>query len=372
MSSITVVRDRSGRAVKYRARWRTPDGASRSKNFTKKADAERHLASTEHRKATGEYIDQAASRTTFEVIARRWQAAQPHRDSTAESVESILAKHIVPAFGHRPVGSIRTSEVQAWVAGLDLSPSTVAVVYGKLAAIFNAAVDDRVIASSPCRPRAIRLPRQDGAQIVPMEPADVRKMIEAAPDRYSALLVLIAGSGVRPAEALGLTEDRVYWLKRRLRIDRQLVTVAKREPFLAPPKTPQSVRTIPAAQAVFDALARHLERYGSGPDGLIFTNEDGAPIRRNGLGHVWRRAATRAGIADRSPHDLRHYAASVMIANGDSVKAVQAQLGHKSASTTLDTYAHLWHDSEDRTRVSLDAGLAQVVSQACHAPAVER
>ena len=366
MSSITPIRNEAGRAIKYRARYRSPDGSSRSKTCDTMAEARLFLATVEHKKATGEYVDQAASRTLFGAVARQWQAGQPHRESTAEQVESILTTHILPTFEHRPIGSIRTSEVQAWVSGLPLAPSTVTVVYGKLAAIFNAAVDDRLIATSPCRPRAIKMPRATGSEVTPMEPSEVRAMIATVNPRYSALLLLIAGTGVRPAEALGLTADRVLFLKRQVRIDRQLVTVANRAPFLAPPKTPQSVRTIPAPQAVFDALAHHMATYPLGPDGLIFTDSKGDPIRRNAIGHIWRRAAKVAGVVDRSPHDLRHYAASVMIDQGQSVKAVQKQLGHKNASTTLDTYAHLWHDAEDVTRAALDAGVAQLVSPACH------
>ena len=69
-------------------------------------------------------------------------------------------------------------------------------------------------------------------------------------------------------------------------------------------------------------------------------------------------------------YDLRHYAASVLIASGLSVKAVQRHLGHASAVTTLDTYAHLWPDAEDTTRTALEAGFGRVVSHACQANAV--
>ena len=63
------------------------------------------------------------------------------------------------------------------------------------------------------------------------------------------------------------------------------------------------------------------------------------------------------GVDGFSPNDLRHYAASVLIDQGASVKAVQRHLGHASATTTLDTYAHLWPDSEDVTRRALAVGL---------------
>ena len=103
-------------------------------------------------------------------------------------------------------------------------------------------------------------------------------------------------------------------------------------------------------------------------------DEKGDPIRRNALGHMWRRATAKVNaaaksdgdvrIVNRTPHDLRHYCASVLIDRGASVKAVQKHLGHASATTTLDTYAHLWPDSEDATRAALAAGLEGVVNDA--------
>jgi integrase len=56
-------------------------------------------------------------------------------------------------------------------------------------------------------------------------------------------------------------------------------------------------------------------------------------------------------------HQLRHFYASLLIRHGESVKTVQARLGHASASETLDTYSHLWPDSDDRTRTAVDSVL---------------
>ena len=67
---------------------------------------------------------------------------------------------------------------------------------------------------------------------------------------------------------------------------------------------------------------------------------------------------TAAGLpASVSCHDLRHYYASLLIRHGESVKTVQARLGHASAAETLDCYSHLWPDSDDRTREAIDAVL---------------
>ena len=54
-------------------------------------------------------------------------------------------------------------------------------------------------------------------------------------------------------------------------------------------------------------------------------------------------------------HELRHYCASLLIRHGESVRTVQDRLGHKNAEETLNTYAHLWPDSDDRTREAVDA-----------------
>ena len=62
--------------------------------------------------------------------------------------------------------------------------------------------------------------------------------------------------------------------------------------------------------------------------------------------------------ADFRFQDLRHYLASMLIASGADVKVVQARLRHASAKTTLDTYSHLWPDSDDSTRAAIDQAMA--------------
>ena len=124
---------------------------------------------------------------------------------------------------------------------------------------------------------------------------------------------------------------------------------------MAPPKTEASRRTIPLPNVVVSALAAQLAAFPVGPEGLVFTNQKGEGIRRARFNEVWHRAIAGAGLpAGPHFHDLRHYYASLLIRHGESVKVVQARLGHASASETLDTYAHLWPDSEDRTHQAVD------------------
>lgn len=236
-----------------------------------------------------------------------------------------------------------------------LAPATVELVYRYLAGIFRAAAADKLIPTSPCT--GVRLPRQERQLVEPLHTDAVEALAGAVPGRYKALVVLAAGTGLRQGEALGLTLDRVDFLRRTLRVDRQLQTL-KGEPRLVAPKTEASRRTIPLPNVVLDALAHHLATYPRGPDGLIFTDDRGRPIRRNRMGETWARAVAAAGLPKGTGfHALRHYYASLLIGHGESVKVVQDRLGHASATETLDTYAHLWPTSDDRTRAAVDGVL---------------
>jgi integrase len=209
-----------------------------------------------------------------------------------------------------------------------------------------------------------------------MTPEQVRAMAETVGGRYRAFVVLLAGSGLRPGKGLGLTVDRVDFLRRTVRVDRQLSTVAGKPPTLAPVKTPSSVRTVPVPQPVLDELARHLERHSPGPHGLILTNESGQPIRRNGLGHTWWRAAAKMNkAADEGDTDVR-VAGSPHTTCGSTRPLCWSNRGAhegggeapqaRQRDDALNVYAHLWPDCEDSRRSALDAGLAAVVSQPCH------
>lgn len=241
MGWVTKRNPRGARgAVHWRASVRDPSGRIQSKSFARRSDADRWVTTHEASKVQGAWVDPRAGRQTFGAYARAWIASQvQHRDTTRAQVEANLRNHILPTFENRPLATIRPSEVQAWVKSLSdkLAPATVEVIYRYLAAIFRAAVDDRLIRESPCR--GIKLPKIEHPKVVPLETAAVQALVQAVPDRYRALVVLAAGTGLRQGEALGLTLEHVDFLRRTLRVERQLVTVAGREPYLAPPRRTQ-------------------------------------------------------------------------------------------------------------------------------------
>lgn len=354
---------RPARESKWVARWRSPDGRSREKVFERKVDAENHLTSVEHSKLSGSYVDPRAGKVTFRSYAEQWRATRVHRIGTVSQIDTNMRRHVYPRIGERPIGAIRRSEVQAMVKAMTvatdkqkaLSPATVEIIYTWVSTIFKSAVLDRVIPSSPCR--EIDLPPVQEKKVLPLPIETVEALVGAVPDRYRALIVLGAGTGMRISEALGLTNDRVDWLRRTVRVDRQLLRVTGDVPSLGPVKDKKNrPRTIPLPQTVVHALSAHVAAYGLGPQGLLYTSPRGGPVRRQTFSDMWRAAAGPLGIPKGDGyHQLRHFYASVLIRAGESVKVVQERLGHTSATLTLDVYGHLWPEDEDRTRDAVDA-----------------
>lgn len=337
---------------KWRARYRDHAGKEHARHFRRKVDAERWLAEVTASIVTGAYITPGAGRVTFREYAEQWRAMQVHRPGTVVAVEGALTRHVYPVIGDRPLETVRPSDIQAMVKGMSLSPSSVRVAMRYVSGIFKAAVLDRRIPVSPCQ--GVRLPRPEVRRVEVVPTGTVMALVDAVPDRMRAMLVLAAGTGMRQGEVFGLTVDRVDFLRRTVRVDRQIVDGGG----FGPPKTASSVRTIPLPQTVVDALAAHLQAFPAGEDGLVFTRPSGAPWKRSAFSEKWTRAREAARVpADVTMHSLRHYYASLLIRHGESVKVVQDRLGHATAAETLDTYSHLWPDSEDRTRDAVDAVL---------------
>lgn len=342
----------------YQVRYVDPSGRERARTFDRKAGAEAFLTSVEHSMRANSYVDPSAGRVRVREYAERWRLAQQHRDSTADNLESRLRNHLYPHLGERPMGTLRPADMRDWQAELlrGLSASTVRSFRGQVAAMLEAAVVDRVIASNPLA--SIRAPRVDKVRVVPPTVGQVRTLVDTITPRYRFGVELVAGSGLRWSEAFGLTAEHLDLERREVHVVRQLRgRDAGGAPRFGPPKTPSSVRTVPIADVTVEAAAMHLDAFGLGQGGLLLhTNRGGGALTRGVFGKAWAPARDAAGMAaEEGLHAVRHFYASLLIASGASVKEVQARLGHKSATETLDTYSHLWPDAEHGTRAAIEA-----------------
>jgi integrase len=349
-----VERRKDGRPG-YAVRWRDEAGRQRKKSFSRKVDADRYRAEVEHSLNLGSYVDPRAGRTTFRDYAEAWRASQPHRPNTAIRARSQLTKHVYPVLGHRPLAAARPSELQALVATLSttLRPGSVRTVFATVRAIFAAAVRDRVIGNDPCA--GVKLPAVHRERIVPLTVDQVDALAAALPARYRAVVVVAAGAGLRQGELFGLRVSDVDFLRRVVKVERQVQPAVGGGYAVTPPKNTASVRTVPVGNVVVTALAEHLREYPADSDGFVFRTRAGGPCTRHTFNQsVWRPAAKAAGLAGVGMHDLRHFYASVLIGAGLNPKAVAERLGHANAAMTLNVYSHLWPSDEDRTRQAID------------------
>lgn len=375
MSFITAIGPKGNR--RYRARWRGPSGESRSKTFPTRVKAEQHLTSVDHRKLTGDYVDSLAGKIKFADYSAKWleRKRATTRGTTAETHASQIRKHLDPWFGTMELRAITREHVKAFAASLQsdtldrdgevtkkaVAATTARAIVFTLSAILAEAVDDGRISRNPAH--GVKVGAKTERRVDPMHVANIASKVpelaDAMPKRWRAAVLLMASTGPRLGECLGLTVDRVDFLRRKIRIDRQLANVHGGNGGFAPPKTRAGVRDIPVPAHVIDMLAAHLAEFPANDTGLIFTTAENRAISRAGWSEKSREACGKVGVEGRTrTHDLRHVAASSLIAGGLSVAAVQAALGHASPAETLEVYTHFWPTDEDKTREAIERASA--------------
>ena len=345
---------RHGRGKRWLARWVEPDGRERSQACASKDEALAVLARVETDKRAGTYV--TPSTVTFREYAEAWRARQAHHaPSTAAQVKSRLQNHAYPAFGDVQLARVTRGMVQDLVAQSGLAPSTVKVLYTYVSAVFDSAVEDRVIAVSPCR--RITMPRADDAAVTPLTVEEVAQIADAVPGPLRAMVWLGAGSGLRPGELRALTVDRVQGGV--LVVDRQLASGSTRDGLVwGPLKRPGSRRRVPLAESTQAVLEQHLRERPPGPLGLVFTARSGGPLSRSHLQYAWREAAGRP--KGEGWHELRHHHASLLISAGLSPRAVADRLGHADPSETLNVYSHLWPTDESSILDAIEAAHGRI------------
>ncbi len=187
----------------------------------------------------------------------------------------------------------------------------------------------------------------------------VAVLVGSVDNRYKPLLALAAFAGLRLGEAAGVQVGDIDFLRRQLTVARQVQrghggVIEVRAPKYA------SERIIFLPDALVSMLAEHIatHRPGDDPTRWRFEATRLQPPHQNTVGHVWRQACRCSGVVGFTLHDLRHFYASGLIAAGCDVVTVQRALGHAKATTTLNTYAHLWPTAEDRTRAAAEELMA--------------
>jgi len=180
---------------------------------------------------------------------------------------------------------------------------------------------------------------------------------EAMSPRYRAMIYLALDSGMRWSELVGLRRSQVDLLRRKVRVTEQLVELSDRTRLRKEPKTTAGVRSITISKLTAGMLAAHLEVFGrADPDSLVFTTAAGTPISHSSFQtHHFKPALKAAGVEARF-HDLRHTSVALAIAAGAHPKAIQVRMGHSSITVTLDRYGHLFPELDEAIADAFNEG----------------
>ena len=369
--------------------WRDPtSNKQKQRTFRLKSHAARFARELEDNIGSGRPIDRngklvgdrslEGNTTTVGAYAQKYNEARRHSWSpaTIERAEIDVRKWILSdQIGSLPLAAVTQTDINTFIGRLSaaqLAPNYIRAIYGRLVAVLRAAHADGLILRMPIRSGVV-LPRRpsrpvSGSRLLTVE--QVRQIAEAVPNRLRALVWLQAGTGLRPAEALGVTLDELDLSPDATLVVRHQLRSPNGSgpPVLSRLMTSTAERLVPLAASVADHLRSHLDEFeptpmsdeSGDPFWGLFGNANGHPIRRNSHSEMWRRISKELALPDfaRGWHELRHFHASLLIAQNVNVRTVQARLGHTSAEQTLRTYAHLWPDSDDLTRAAVDEVLA--------------
>lgn len=283
---------------------------------------------------------------TFEAYTKQWLKDIDVADSTRLAYTYHLNR--LEALDDYRLGQLRRPLLEKHLATLTGEESYRAQTHAVLAIVLKAAVREGRIVSNPLL--GVKPPEVRRREVRVLTGEQVRRLLLAVDPRYRVALMTAVGTGLRQAELLGLRVGRVEFLRRVIAVEEQVVSGRPTGTL----KTPSSRRRVPLPDLLLEALAEHVK----GCDDFLFvTPRSKKPWGRSAFNlQVWKPALEAAGL-DRTlgMHVLRHTYASHLIAQGQHPRVIQARLGHKSITETMDTYGHLFPESEDETRAAANS-----------------
>jgi integrase len=323
------------------------------------------------------------ARRTLREVADGWLEAQAHlRPRTREGYRQALHRHVYPTLGSRRIADVTVDDVAALVVRLrakGLAGWTIRGVLTPLSGVLGHAARRGLVShNAVSRLERRERPAIERREMRVLDRDEIAALIAAAPERYRTLIALSIGTGLRQGEALGLRWQDIDLANGVLRVRWQ----RDQDGRLAEPKTANARREVVLSPGLVSTLRLHKAASGHSQEAdFVFASLAGTPLaHRNVVRRGLEKATEAAGVGEyvvdengkrswRSGlrwHDLRHTAASLLIAQGLDVVYVSRTLGHADPGITLKRYAHLWdaHAHGDRARAAQDAALGNVLETA--------
>lgn len=316
-----------------------------SKRIVRNASSQRHgLMILEELRAENKQLADNPQSVTVKELTEKYLLSFEGEKSTLDGYRDLLRLHIGPHIGERLLATMTPLDVQEWVQTLRAIPTgarTVQISYALLKRACKWGITIRLLAHNPCdgisRPSAKRKP------INPFTRDEVDRILAAtAGDRLHAVYVLGIMTGMRQGEMFGLQWGDIDFDSREIRISRQAKDF-RGKVVLKTPKTAAGIRTITIPDRTLAAISarREIAKAEKHDSLQVFTSPWGKILRRSEFWKQnWKPLLKKLDLAHRGAHHLRHTAATTMLTAGVPPHIVAGVLGHETAETVMEIYAH--------------------------------
>jgi integrase len=329
-----------------------------------KREAQKKLTELLDQVNKGSFID--PSKTTLAEFLDRWEnwAATQVSAKTLERYTELLKHHVRPRLGARAIQKLRTVDFAELYGALQtlkpegagLAPRTVGHVHRLLHRVFGHAVKWSVIGANPIS--AAEPPRVQRTEIEILAPDEIKAVLDALRGRPLYLIAVIAlGTGMRRGEIAALRWADLDLDACRVRVERSLEQTNAGLSF-KPPKTKAGHRAVSVPPSIVAELRDHWRQQqehrlalGLGKaraDDLVFARLDGSAWPPDSLTADWARTLRMLKLPKVTLHALRHTHVSQLIAAGLDVVTVSRRIGHANPTVTLNVYAHLFGNTDER------------------------
>ncbi len=294
--------------------------------------------------------------------------------TTRVQYERMARLYIVPIIGRVRLDQLAPSHVRTMLARLNeqgLSPATLRQARSVLSRALRTAEADGLITRNPARLiDGVKQAQRNGRTLTPDQARTL--LLACHGHEYEALVPTMLGLGLRKGEALGLPWGAVDLdgTRPRIVVRQALKKDGRGALYLDEPKTARSRRTINLPAQLVTILRAHRRRqaeqrlaFGAGWGGhwaasdLVFTNSIGAALDPDRVNRQVQALTIDAGLGKWTPHELRHSAASLLLAQNVPLKVVSELLGHSSIRVTADVYGHLLDDARAEAATAMETAL---------------
>jgi integrase len=279
-------------------------------------------------------------------VLERWEPniLPTLRFSTARNYRHLVRRHLLPFFGRMNLAEISPADVQQFLAekSKHYAPKTVLELRNLPSKIFGTAERWGYRQGNPAR--GAQVPAlEDTRERIALTPEQARRLLAELPEPFRTLVLLGMLSSLRRGELLGLRWGRVDFVE-------GSITVAESnyEGHAGPPKRRASRRKAFVDHIVLDAL-QGIRPAQVNPDALVFSTERGTALNPSNVLHrVIHPACDRASVPRIGFHALRYTFATWAEPTGESIKALQTQMGHTDSRLTLSVYTQPMPEAQRR------------------------